>query len=146
MKTRALEAREWGASGKAKQIMRRVKPYKNQRPTLPEIKIKDKRATWLLMGAFAARLLSETPVHNKRKANVPKRAEYLLYLLLSKKDREGILGDLAEDYLKVRSKFGRGAANFWYYIQVMGSAWPLIRKAGRWGALAWVAESLRRLI
>jgi hypothetical protein len=94
-----------------------------------------------ILYVFAA--LSAVTSKNKG-IGVPKFAEYLLYLFLSKKDREHLIGDLAEEYLEVRAKFGQRAANFWYYKQVISSIWPLSRKAVRWTLIAGVGEWVRR--
>jgi hypothetical protein len=76
----------------------------------------------------------------------PKLGQYLLYLLLSKKDREYLIGDLDEEYLEVLAKFGRRWADIWYYKQVVASAWPLIRKAAGLGLLASLGAWIRRFI
>lgn len=74
----------------------------------------------------------------------PKVGQYLLYLFLSKKDREYLIGDLDEEYLEVRAKFGRRWADIWYYKQVATSTWPMMRKAVRWGVLASIGAWIRR--
>jgi hypothetical protein len=76
----------------------------------------------------------------------PKFGQYLLYLFLSKKDREYLIGDLDEEYLEVQAKFGRRLADVWYYKQVATSAWPMMRKAVGWGLLASIGAWIRRLI
>lgn len=56
----------------------------------------------------------------------PKTAEYLIYLLISRKNREVMLGDLEEDFQEVRKKFGLRKAKFHYWFQVLRSIPPLI--------------------
>jgi hypothetical protein len=57
----------------------------------------------------------------------PKKAEYLLYYLLTKPDRESIPGDLEEEYRTIIvPKFGPQYARIWYWKQVILSVWPII--------------------
>lgn len=56
----------------------------------------------------------------------PKNAEYLIYLLIPKKNREVMLGDLEEDFYIVCEKFGPLKAKFHYWFQVLRSIPPLI--------------------
>ncbi|MDQ3820983.1 MAG: permease prefix domain 2-containing transporter [Acidobacteriota bacterium] len=74
----------------------------------------------------------------------PKRAEQLLLLILTNEEREYLVGDLAEEYIDIQSKHGERFAKVWYWKQVIASASPLIRKALRWGLLAWAEEWIRR--
>src|SRR6266404_582298 len=77
----------------------------------------------------------------------PFNAEYLLYLLLRKEEREVLIGDLTEDYGEVNNRFNKRRADIWFYKQVFGSVWPLLRRALlRIGALVWLGRILRRLI
>lgn len=56
----------------------------------------------------------------------PKGAEFVLYLLLSKEDRESIPGDLQEEFIEViLPRFGRRRASVWYWTQVVRSILPL---------------------
>jgi hypothetical protein len=74
---------------------------------------------------------------------LPKWVEKAILLLFPKKSREYLIGDLAEEYAEIASNHGVRFANFWYWKQVVASAWPFFMKALRWGLLAsWV----RRLI
>jgi hypothetical protein len=86
--------------------------------------------------------------HNKHKSlGLPLNAEYLLYLFLRKEEREALIGDLAECYGEVIRRFGKVRADIWFYKQVAGSLFPLIRRAVlRVAALAWLGRALRRLI
>ncbi|MGZ8237039.1 MAG: permease prefix domain 2-containing transporter [Methylobacter sp.] len=56
----------------------------------------------------------------------PKAAEYLIYLLIPRKNREAMLGDLQEDFHEVCEKFGLRKAKFHYWFQVLRSIPPLI--------------------
>jgi hypothetical protein len=76
----------------------------------------------------------------------PQLGEKALLLLLSKDEREYLLGDLAEEFALYQSKYGNRFAKVWYYKQVISSAWPLLRKYLRWGVFIWVEEWIRRHI
>jgi hypothetical protein len=77
----------------------------------------------------------------------PFNAEYILYLFLQKEDRDVVIGDLTEEYGKILERFNKRRADVWYYKQVFGSLWPLLRRAVlRIGALVWLGRILRRLI
>jgi len=76
----------------------------------------------------------------------PQVGERLLLLILTKQERVNVPGDLEEEYRTIAVKHGARYAKLWYYKQVAESAWPLIRKAVRWGLLASVGEWIRRLI
>jgi len=61
------------------------------------------------------------------KASVPRVAEYLVFLVLPKKDRESVQGDLEEEYYTtILPKFGSGKAKLWYWKQVVWSIWPIV--------------------
>jgi hypothetical protein len=70
---------------------------------------------------FTARRLKSAQVSRLR---LPLNAEYLLYLLLSKRDSEAVAGDLEERWRKIKKRFGVRRANFWYWTQVIRSLWP----------------------
>jgi hypothetical protein len=73
----------------------------------------------------------------------PLLGELLLSLiLLSKEDRDNILGDLIEEYRKMETKWGRRYADRWFYGQVLRSVWPLIRRALWWLLLAWIRRRI----
>lgn len=76
----------------------------------------------------------------------PRLGERILLLILTKEERINIPGDLEEEYRGIAAKHGARFAKVWYYRQVAGSAWPMIRKAVRWGLLASVGEWIRRII
>ncbi|MBV9960115.1 MAG: hypothetical protein JO360_16940 [Acidobacteria bacterium] len=76
----------------------------------------------------------------------PKRAEQALLLMLSKEEREHLIGDLAEEYSEIESIHGERFANLWYSKQAVASAWPLIWKALRWGVWASIGAWIRRII
>ena len=57
----------------------------------------------------------------------PKNAEYLLYLLLPKSERDYIPGDLIEEYNTIiQPKFGKRRAMLWYWKQVISSIGPIL--------------------
>jgi hypothetical protein len=76
----------------------------------------------------------------------PKRAEKLLLLILDKKGREYLVGDLAEEYTEIAANQGEQFAKVWYYKQVAASAWPMIRKVLRFGLYIWIGEWIRQRI
>ncbi len=55
----------------------------------------------------------------------PLYAHFLIYLLLPKKQRDGLLGDLSEDYPEVYTAFGPRLAAVWYWKNVTFSFGPL---------------------
>jgi hypothetical protein len=82
---------------------------------------------------------------SSRNSSIPPQfGERILLLILTKEERVNIPGDLEEEYRGIAAKHGVRFAKLWYYKQVAASAWPLIRKAIRWGILAWVGEWIRR--
>jgi hypothetical protein len=76
----------------------------------------------------------------------PKIGEMALLMLLSKEEREYVLGDLAEEFALYQSKYGVGFAKVWYYKQVVSSTWPVLRRSVRLGIFVWVGVWLRRHI
>lgn len=77
----------------------------------------------------------------------PINAEYLLHLVLGKKEREAVIGDLIQEYRRIMQRFGRRNADIWFCKQVISSLWPFLRRAiVRLGTLFWVGRLLRRLI
>ncbi len=76
----------------------------------------------------------------------PKSAEYILLLVLSKRDRENLIGDLAEEYAEIVQKHGTLKANFWYCKQAATSVAPSIKKIVGFGISASIGAALRRLI
>jgi hypothetical protein len=79
--------------------------------------------------AAATATAGESVLHFKHEPiNVtpPKPAEYLLYLFLSKDNREAILGDLEEEFHEVEAKFGMNKARIYYWVQVIKSIYPLL--------------------
>jgi len=77
----------------------------------------------------------------------PFNAEYILYLVLQKGEREEIVGDLIETYAELCDRFDKRRADLWFYKQVIGSLLPLLRRAIlKVGAFVWLGRILRRLI
>ena len=79
-------------------------------------------------------------------SSAPRLGERILLLILSKEERLNIIGDLTEEYAEIATKHGERFARIWYYKQVATSAWPMIRKAIRWGVLASLGAWIRRFI
>ena len=116
-------------------------PTTRQRPLSP--KTKELLGSILLIVAVGWLL----KMNSGPEPRPPFYAEYLLYFLLGKSERETIIGDLQECYGKLMRRFGKRAADLWYYKQVVGSVWPLLRRAVlKFGALVWLGRMLRRLI
>jgi len=91
--------------------------------------------------------LNRNTAEHPRISEPPKLGEYLMYLLLSRQDRVNILGDLMEDYGTIESKFGRPAAVFWYYKQVVASIPPCVwKRLFKWGTIAAIGDWFRRHI
>lgn len=84
---------------------------------------------------------------SKSRSTIPGFGEFLLYLFLKKTEREALVGDLQEEYSEVLSKFGRKKAKLFFYKQVGGSLWPLLRRTLiKWGLFGWAAELIRRIM
>jgi len=78
---------------------------------------------------------------------LPFNAEYVLYLVLRRDERELVIGDLMEDYVRLLKQFGKRRADIWLYKQIVGSVLPLLRRTVlKVGALVWLGRILRRLI
>ena len=76
----------------------------------------------------------------------PFDAEYLLHLCLAEDDRETVIGDLLESYVRVFGRFNKRRADIWFYKQVFSFIFPLFRRALlKIGALIWLGLILRRL-
>ena len=73
----------------------------------------------------------------------PKIAEYLIYLLIPRKNREVMLGDLEEDFQEVRKKFGLRKAKFHYWFQVLRSIPPLISSSVLKMVVASITKALK---
>lgn len=75
------------------------------------------------------RVFSDIVVMNDKRLLHPIWAEYLLYLLLPKADRDAVAGDLIEEFrVTIVPKFGARAARFWFVKQVFASIWPLLKQ------------------
>lgn len=109
-------------------------------PTLKEFTAILKEALALGLDDVA---ISVTP-HPSRP---PFNAEYLLFLILRKEERDVVIGDLVEGYGLIIERFSKRHADIWFYKQVAGSLCPLLRRTLlRIGALVWLGRILRRLI
>jgi hypothetical protein len=92
--------------------------------------------------------LTFTSVTKPRVIKPPINAEYLLYLLLKRDEREYVIGDLIEDYYEVLNRFNKKwRADLYFYKEVMRSIGPLFWRALlRISTLVWLGRILRRLI
>jgi len=75
----------------------------------------------------------------------PKSAEYFLLLFLNQRDRENLIGDLAEEYAEIAQKHGAVKAKFWYFKQAATSVAPSIKKVLGFGVSASIGAAARRL-
>lgn len=77
--------------------------------------------------------------------DVPRLGEFLLLCVLSKKARESLPGDLAEEFItKIVPKVGLRRARLWYWCQVVKSMGPLMRLGLVSSLFAWVLRQLGR--
>jgi predicted permease len=60
--------------------------------------------------------------------NPPRAAERVLEALVDGRDREYVLGDLAEQYGRVAERRGERSARWWYWRQVVGAVLPSVRR------------------
>jgi len=110
-----------------------------------------KRGVWAFgsgkqdLAQYIPVILDELPAM-EQDSEPPQIGEYLLYLFVSKIEREVIFGDLTEEYPTLVAKFGQKWAQVYFYKQVVWSIWPLFRKAIiKWGLFGWVVEFIRRI-
>ena len=83
--------------------------------------------------------------------NPPSAAEGILYLLLPRKDRECLFGDLEEEYKTiVIPKDGAVFGSFWYWRQVWASVgpvlWSVLKRLGVWALIVKAFEEFLRRI
>lgn len=71
-------------------------------------------------------------MHNDSRLAPPRWADALLRLLLSRRDRESVSGDLLEEFRDLAARQGGPAAVRWYRRQ---TAWYVVRSAALWGGL-----------
>lgn len=75
----------------------------------------------------------------------PINAEYVLHLFLRRDEREALIGDLIERYVEKCDRFGKRRADFWFYMEVGRSLWPLLKRVvGRVSGLMALCEWIRR--
>lgn len=88
----------------------------------------------IIMLLAVASQSSSSPKH-------PWSAEWLLHCLLPRKDREELIGDLLEEYQQVFERCGKKKwrADLFLWSQVIGSAWPYLKR------LAWVSAGSQLL-
>jgi hypothetical protein len=92
-------------------------------------------------------LLVHSGKPTKTEPRPPFNAEYVLHLLLRKDERNVVIGDLIEGYGNILERFDKRRADLWFYKQVIGSLFPLLRRAVvKIGTLVWLGRVLRRLI
>jgi hypothetical protein len=86
-----------------------------------------------LIKLYFSKKAKTIPVFNKETTKAlppsntpPKTAEYLLYLIVPRKNRDALLGDLQEDFNEVQAKFGLKHAKIHYWVQTLRSIPPLL--------------------
>ena len=62
----------------------------------------------------------------------PRFAEWILFHLLEREEREFIIGDLKEVYIQLGRSEGRLRANLWYWRQIVGSIRPFVFNLVLW--------------
>ena len=75
---------------------------------------------------------------------VPRLGEFILLCVLSKKARESLPGDLAEEFAEIVLKHGLRKAHFWYWCQVVRSIGPLVRLGLVSSLIAWMLRQFGR--
>jgi hypothetical protein len=83
-------------------------------------------------------------LHKSNSSSPPLIGQFILEILLSRKEADNLIGDLAEDYNEKAIKYGIPKAKIWFWKQVIGSIWPLARRVVPWGVFAWLVEWFRR--
>jgi hypothetical protein len=99
--------------------------------------------------SFTRKLHFQNPERTKVPsiARPPFNAEYVLYLFLRKEERDMFIGDVIEEYGKILERFTKRRADIWFYKQVGGSLFPLVRRTlFKIGTFVWLGRILRRLI
>lgn len=76
-------------------------------------------------------------------------SQAFLGLLLPKKNRDGLLGDLTEEYQELLESDGKRTALIWFYKQILTSLWPtlqnLVRVLMKCGFIVMMEEAIRRI-
>jgi hypothetical protein len=89
----------------------------------------------------------------------PAIPSFVLELIVPRRDRASLIGDLEEGYTQdLLPKYGQSAAAFWYWTRCMREVlfygWPLLKKGLPWGILiaaastaklSWLTEILQRI-
>jgi hypothetical protein len=90
------------------------------------------------------RKLESIAQSGKRAVPPPTAAKFIL-LLIPKRHREHIIGDLEEEYTTIMlPEYGARKAQIWYWWQVAISIVPLLWAQIRWGAaVAWLWKRMR---
>lgn len=113
----------------------------------PVIHPKSKELFGMIFLLFIVGLVFRPTGNDKSLPRPPLNAEYLLYFVLPRDDREVVIGDLLESYGRLLRRFSKRRADFWYYKEVVASMFPLAGRALlKIGALVWLGRVLRRLI
>jgi hypothetical protein len=82
---------------------------------------------FILLGSEGAPDTGVIPSSDRSRA-LPRFGELLLYIFLTRTERINLIGDLIEDYDEARVKFGIKSAVKYFYVQVVRSLWPLLRR------------------
>lgn len=72
----------------------------------------------------------------------PKTAQFILYLVIPRKEREPLLGDLREEYETIiRPQLSLRQARIWYWVQVMTSVGPILgRRLAKLASFEWAVK------
>jgi hypothetical protein len=74
----------------------------------------------------------------------PLLGQFILEVLLPRKEADHVIGDLVEAYNEKARKYGITKAKIWFWTQVASSVRPLVRRALLW-VVFWLAEWLRTI-
>jgi hypothetical protein len=79
-------------------------------------------------------------------ATPPRAAEFFVALLAGR-HRDAILGDMNEQFLRSRTRFGISRARLIYWVDTARNVGPmLLEKAKKWGVIALLADAARRYL
>tara|TARA_B100001250_G_C19596210_1_gene698549 strand:+ start:337 stop:876 length:540 start_codon:yes stop_codon:yes gene_type:complete len=77
----------------------------------------------------------------------PKRMQLLLRFALKPKDQAAILGDMEEIFHSMVVRYGYKTARRWYVWHALrSSVSQLVEKVAKWGVVAYIGETIRRII
>jgi hypothetical protein len=76
----------------------------------------------------------------------PRLAENVLYFVLPRKESTTEIGDLAEHYRKLRPRFGKRCADYWYYKEACILFCHGLAKILKLITYGWIAYLIRKYV